>query len=107
MRFVSLFIHLRPFYDGLGGFAAQLLSVDTSVAPTTSLNYLQTYPISEFANSLNLAGVNLGGDNFIYGTNTSFSVQVRSVSEPTSVLLLSLGLMALGWLRYKKRHASV
>ena len=90
-----------------GGFAVQLLSIDSSVAPSISLNSVDTSPMSDFFPSLNLAELNQGGNNYATGTNTSFSVQVESVPEPSSVALFALAVPLLWWLRSRRQREGI
>jgi PEP-CTERM motif len=91
------------FLGSGNSYAVQLLSIDPSVAQSTSLNSVHTSPISDFNNSLNIAAVN-GDDGSAteYFTNTSFSVQVESAPEPSSVTLSGLSLAVFWWLRRRQ-----
>ena len=78
-----------------GGYAVQLLSADSSVAPSTSLGSVHTSPMSDFANSLNISAFNDGKGDSIQATTTSFSVQIVSVPEPSTVTLFTISIPLL------------
>jgi hypothetical protein len=94
-------------------YGVQLLSVDSFIAPSTSLASLQTYPLSDF-----LSGPGLGNEavfngeegpgntiNGVGGEVTSFSVE--SVPEPSSAALVFLGVSLLLGSRIRQRRACV
>ncbi len=88
-------------------FGAELESFDPSVAPTTSLASVKTFPISDFISPLDASVINDTGADFITGPNSFFSVQIESAPEPSAVILFPLGLILLGYLRHKMRRAGI
>jgi len=81
-------------------FGLQLLGNDSVVAPTTALNSLQTFPISDFGAIPASFGKVLNSDgDFAAGPPSSFSVQSESVPEPSTVALFVFGIPLLWWLR--------
>ncbi len=89
-----------------GGYAVQILSGNSSVAPDTTLLNLKTFPFVNFMNAANLAAVNLS-PSLLSGNNNSFTVQVESVPEPSALSLAMLALVAFVALLYRKRRASL
>jgi hypothetical protein len=88
-----------------GGFAVEVLSGDPFVAPSTSLNSVQMFPMSDFP--LIPAAVNQGGNNYASGTISSFSVQVEPTPEPSSVALFALAIPLLWWFQSRRHRKRV
>jgi hypothetical protein len=93
--------------SGGEGYAVQLLSIDQSVAPSTSLDNLHTFPVSDFFSGIgNLVNVNEDSGNASGVVTTSFSV-VESVPEPSSFALFAFAVPLLWWRRSRQQRECV